>query len=302
MRKNSSTQVAGFPPVARLAMLAIALALTLASSGCALIKVGYRNGDRVGLFMIDRYFDLSDEQEDFVKPRLHQLLVWHRRTQLPDYIAFSQDLQKKAMTQISAADVVALDDGARRRITTMIDHALPDMADLALRLTPDNVKALQKRFAVDDEKWRKENTKGDVDQQKEARADKTIERTEEWYGRFSREQRATIRQLSNARPFNTDIVLGERRRRQQQMVDLLTKVVAEKPPRDVVAQRLKAYADGFEHSADPDKRAFLDDYHHASDEMNAAIHNLATPEQRKHAVQRLQDWIDDFRSLSADAG
>lgn len=286
----------------RVAVLALAALLTLSASGCALIKVGYRNGDRVGMFMIDRYFDLTDEQEAFVKPRLHQLLVWHRRTQLPDYIAFAQDLQKKAMTPIVAADVAALDDGARRRITTMVDRALPDLADLALRLTPDNVKALQKRFAADDEKWRGENMKGDVERQKEARYDKTLERTEEWYGRFSREQRATIRQLSDARPFNNDLVLGERRRRQQQIVDLLTRVVAEKPAKEVVMQRLKAYADGFEHSADPDKRAFLDGYHRATDEMNAAIHDLATTEQRQHAVRRLQDWIDDFRSLSAEAG
>ena len=50
------------------------------------------------------------------------------------------------------------------------------------------------------------------------------------------------------------------------------------------------------------ERAFLDALHKATDEMNAQIHNLATPQQRERASAKLQEWIDDFRSLTAEAG
>ncbi len=301
MEKNSSTQDRRDGTSRRLASIAALLIIALTASACGLIKVGYRNGDRVGLFMIDRYLDLSDEQEQFVKPRLHRLLVWHRRTQLPDYVAFASELQRKATQPIDAGEIAAFNEQGRRRVLTMVAEALPDMADLALQLTPANLKALQDRFADDDAKWRKENMDGDVDAQKEARYERTLERTEEWYGSFDRQQRATIRQLSDARPFDNTILLAERRRRQRELVDLLTRVVRDHPSREVVIGLLRDYGDGFERSPDPDKRAWLDAYRRSTDEMNAAIHNLSTPQQRQRAAATLQTWIDDFNSLSADA-
>ena len=302
MKKNSSTQhPRDLADTSRLVVtIAMLLVVTLTASACALIKVGYRNGDRVGLFMIDRYFDLSNEQEAFVKPRLHQLLIWHRRTQLPDYVAFATELQRQAPQPISASAVAVFNEQAKRRVMTMVDRAIPDLADLALTLGPANLKALQERFAEDDAKWRKEYMKGDIEAQKEARYDRTLDRTEEWYGRFSREQRATIRALSDARPFDNTILLAERRRRQREMVDLLTRVVRDHPSRDAVMTMLHDYANGFERSPDADQRAWLDVYRKATDEMNGAIHNLSTPEQRQRSVATLQIWIDDFNSLSSE--
>lgn len=283
---------------AAVALVACAIAL----GGCGLVKVGYRNGDIVGLYLIDRYFDLSSEQEDFVKPRLHQLLVWHRTTQLPEYASFGVDLRRRALLPITPAEITALNEEGKRRAMITIDHALPDMADLALRLTPDNLKALQKKFADDTDKWRRENMKGDVDRQKKARFDKTLDRVEEWYGRLDGDQRARIRQWSDERPFNNDFVAADRLRRQQDLVALLTRVERDKPSREVVVAQMKAYADHFEDDPDPERAAFMASLRKATEDMDAQIHNLTTPQQRAKASAHLQEWIDDFRSLSASAG
>jgi hypothetical protein len=287
--------------VRRVAAGAFAVVMAVALSACGLARIGYRNGDTVGVFWMNRYLDLSSEQKDFVKPRLHGLLVWHRTTQLPDYAAFAQDLQKKTAIQVTAADVAALGEAARRRAMTTVYHALPDLADLALQLTPDNVDAMQEKFAKDDDKWRDEFMKGDLERQKKARYEKSLERAEEWYGRFSSEQRERIRGYSDARPLRVDILLDERQRRERELVALLARVVREKPSRDVVIASLKSYADRFDHNPDPEHARVLDAWRHATEAMDAEIHNLSTPEQRKRVVARLQDWIDDFRDLSSSA-
>ena len=302
MQKNSSTQVLRSPLGRRVAAWGVAATLVVASAGCGMVKVGYRNGDTVGLFMLNRYLDLSSEQKDYVKPRLLALLKWHKTTQLPDYAALASELQKKANKQITQAEVDALADLSRRKAFATINHALPDLADVALQLTSDNIKALQAKFVEDDEKWRNDNMKGDVEKSQTQRYEKTLERVEEWYGRFNKEQRAAIRQLSDARPLDNEILLSERRRRQQEAVTMLTRIEREKPSREAVVALMKNYVDHFENSPDADKRAFIDSLHKATDAMNAAIHNQATPQQRAKAVAKLQEWIDDFRSLSAEAG
>ncbi len=306
MEKNSSTQDLGSTlrstRVSRVAAWALGGVVVLALAGCGgLLKVGYNNGDTTGLFMMNRYLDLSKEQKEFIKPRLRELLVWHRATQLPDYAALATELQQKAQQTITAGEVAALGEQSRRRAYTTINHAMLDMADITLRLTPANIKTLEDKFSENDEDFRKENLKVSVEKQQKARYDKTLDRVEEFYGSFNREQRAAIRRLSDARPLDNEVLFAERQRREQEIVALLVKVERDKPSRENVVAMLKAYADRFERSPDPERRAFMDRLHQATDEMNAQIHNLATPQQRAKAAAKLQKLIDDFRSLSAEA-
>ena len=285
-----------------MATLGLAALVAIGGSACGLAKTGYRNGDTVGLFMMNRYLDLSDDQKEFVKPKLRSLLAWHQSTQLPDYIEVAAEMQRKGARQITTQEVATLSELSKRKLLTTIDHAMPDMADIALRLTPDNIRTLREKFADDDDKWRDENLNGDVEKRQKERYEKTLERVEDWYGKFSAEQRAAIRQLSDARPLDNDILFAERQRREQEIIAMLNRVEREKPSRDAVVGMMKTYADRFEQSPDPERRAFMESYRKATNEMNARIHNLATPQQRARAIKKLQDWIDDFRVLMAEAG
>lgn len=303
MEKNSSTRVSRSTTVTRMATWGLAAVAIVGMAGCGgLLKIGYKNGDTAGLFMMNRYLDLSSEQKEFVKPRIRALLAWHKTTQLPDYTKFAGELQRKAQTQITPAEIDALGEQSRRRAYATVDHALPDMADISLQLTSENIKTLQAKFVEDDEKWSDENLKGDLDKRQKARYEKTLERVEEWYGRFSKEQRAEIRKLSDARPLDNGILFAERQRREQELITMLNRIEREKPSRDAVVAMMKTYRERFEQSPDPERRAFIESLHRTTDEMNAAIHNLATPPQRAKAVAKLQEWIDDFRNLSGDAG
>jgi len=298
MEKNLSTRVDTRSWALRGLLVATT---TVLLGGCALIKIGYENADTVGLLWINRYLDLTSEQKDYVKPRLRQLVSWHRKTQLPEYVTYATELKRRIAGDITAAEVAKIDVELKKRGEVMAQHAFPDMADLALRLTPDNIDAMREKFASNDEKFRDEMMRGGVEGQQKARYEKTLDRVEEWYGRFSRDQRAQIRKLSDARPMNNDILLAERQRREQEIVELVTRVQKEKPSRDAVIAMLKSYDERFDLGPDPQHRAFVESLRHATDEMNAGIHNLATPEQRAKAAGKLDDWIETFKSLQAGA-
>ena len=274
-------------------------AATIALSACALGKVGYQNADTVGLLWINRYLDLSSEQKDFVKPRLQKLLAWHRTTQLPDYAIYATELQKKTEGTVTSADVETIDRQFKDRAETSVRHAIPDLADLALKLTPANISAMQNKFAENDKKFRDDNSmKEGVEKQQKARYDKTLERVEEWYGRLDRDQRAQVRKLSDARPLHNDLLLAERQRRQSELIALLTRVEKERLSRDQVIAAMRSYADRFENSPDRERRAFQEALRKSTDAMNAEIHNLTTAEQRTRAREKLQGWAEDFRDMA----
>ena len=299
--KNSSTRPRmhlGARLSSRLAQPLVALLVTASLAACGVIKMGYNNADTVVPLWLNRYLDLDSAQKGLVRQRLKSLLAWHRSTQLPDYARLAADLQKRAADPITTADFALLDKEMLRRAETMVEHAIPDAADLLLTVKPEQVKTLQKKFADNDEKFRDDNLRGDVERRQKVRYEKALDRAEEWYGRFDRQQRAAIRRASDARPLNNEFVLAERQRREDELVALVGRVVRDKPPRETVIGLLHTYYERLELSPDRERRAFQEALHHATDEMNSAIANLATREQRDHAVEKLQQWIDDFKKMA----
>jgi hypothetical protein len=67
-----------------------------------------------------------------------------------------------------------------------------------------------------------------------------------------------------------------------------------------VAQLLRDYATRFNMPRDPARLAQATALRRASAELTAAIVALATPPQRAHAAQKLDDLIRDFTELSQE--
>ena len=127
--------------LARAAVLVCAFALM---AGCSLVKLGYRGADPYTLRWLNRYADLEESQEAWVKERVRDFFAWHRTTQLPDYAQWL--LNTAALLHkgpVSAAEVLALNADITTRLDTAAMRALPDLATLALQLKPAQLSAIE---------------------------------------------------------------------------------------------------------------------------------------------------------------
>src|SRR5215207_4525729 len=131
-------------------------ALLVSIAGCATLRLGYNNADTLALFQLDSYFELSPEQEQTVKERVNALLAWHRSTQLRDYAAFIDRARAKVAGQVTAADVMEFNQELNARMMTAGDKAAPDIAHVALTLTPEQIDRAAKKMANDANKARRE--------------------------------------------------------------------------------------------------------------------------------------------------
>jgi hypothetical protein len=183
---------------------------------------------------------------------------------------------------------------------TVFGKALPELTDLALSLQPHQVVHLEKKFASNNDSYRKEYLRGDLEYRQLHRYKKVIKQAEYWFGDFSREQEARIRAASDARPLNNELWMAARVKRQQEIIALLKKVHSEKLSREATTAMLKAYIAGvFTHFGNAEHKAFSDASTEATARMVAIIVNSATPEQKARAVKRLQQLIDDSHKLAA---
>lgn len=273
--------------------------LVMLLAGCSALRIGYANGDTVIYWWLNGYVDFSDEQKPWVKAHIDRLFDWHRKTQLRDYAALLEQIQRRLQRGTTTAAEVREDFNAvRKRAALVLDKAVPELTDLAMAMQPQQITHLEKKFADNNEKYRKEYLQGNIDDRQRLRYKKVMKQAEYWLGNFSPEQEARIRKASDARPLVYDVWMTERMRRQQEMIRMLRKIQAERPPREVVARMIREFtARSLENFTYAENKAFFDGSTEGMAQLVATIVNMATPEQKAHAVKRLQKWIDDCHNL-----
>jgi len=277
------------------------IVLMVVIAGCGALKTAYNHGDTLLYWWIDKYVDLNSDQKIAVKEDIRDLFRWHRKTQLLDYVQVLKHGQKQLAGNPTAADLAADYDDIKNRTQTLLNKALPELADLALSLEPDQIATLEKKFASNNADFRNKNMKGSKDDQNKFRYKKSMEQFELWFGSFSAEQEAQIRKASDARPLDNQIWLDERMRRQKGILTLVQKVQREKLSKEAAMPLIKAVIDeNFKRQDQSPHKAFLDASEQASMQLILTVIKLATPEQKAHAQKRMQGWIDDFTALAAE--
>lgn len=294
--KNFNTHASVFR---RLGVALLTLMLVLAA-GCSSLRLAYNNGDTVLYWWLNAYVDLDRDQKGWVREDIDQLFDWHRKTQLRDYVEILRKGQRQLQGNVTQADLLADYDEVKNRTQTLLLKAAPELADLARSLKPEQIAQMEKKFKSNNDDYRKKYLSGDQQKRQQLRYKKSMEQFELWFGSFSSEQEAAIRQASDARPLDNQIWLDERQRRQRNVLNLVQKVQQEHLGKEAtVALINKLIKDSFERLDQSERKAFFDAYQDSTANLVLTVIKLATPTQKAHAVKRMQGWIDDFNSLAA---
>jgi hypothetical protein len=279
------------------------IVMVVALAGCSSIRFTYNHGDTLLYWWMNNYLDLDSDQAGFVKKDIDNLFQWHRKTQLKDYTQLLANGQRQLAGNMTQADLLADYHDIKARTELLAYKALPELADLARTVRPEQIAQMEKKFAKNNDDFRKKFMHGDVEEQQKARFKKSMEQFDLWFGRFSSEQEAVLRKASDARVLDNNIWFDERVRRQKRIVAVLRKVQQEKLNKDATIAALhnliKELFDRFEA---PERKAFFDTYTDQTIQMILTAVKIATPAQKAHAQKRMQGWIEDFNVLAADAG
>lgn len=269
---------------------------------CGAVRIGYNNGETVSYWWLNSYVDFEDDQKPWVKHHIDDLFAWHRKTQLQEYVRLISRMQRRDLATISKADLLGDYNESRTRIMTITDRAAPELADLALSLKSEQIQNIEKKLAKGNDKFRKEYLSGSLQDRQEFRFKKMMKQADYWFGDFSRAQETRLRALSDARPLNNELMMADRMRRQQELIALLKRIHNEKPGKDATVVMIRKFiASTVDHFGDKTQQAFFDASNDANAGLVAEMMHMATPEQKKHFINTLQDWVSDFNRLMAKA-
>jgi hypothetical protein len=278
----------------------IVLAFAILLAACSSLRLAYNNADTLLYWWLDAYVDFDSGQKADIKQDIGEFFRWHRKTQLQDYVQFLQRAQRQLHANPTTADLMADYVDIRDRTEALLLRSAPDIAELALSLKPEQLAAMEKKFAKNNADFRKKNMKGDAEDQNKFRFKKSMEQFELWFGGFSDEQEAIIRTASDARPLDNALWLDERMRRQLKIMNLARKIMKEQPSKQVATQWVEELIRlGFDRFGIPERKAFFDGYTQSTLELVHTVVRISTPEQKAHAHKRMEGWIKDLNTLAA---
>jgi len=288
----------------RMRFVTLALIGVLLTAGCAMVgKLGYDNLPTLAMWKLNSYVSLTPPQRALASRHFDELLAWHRRTQLDDYIELLRSVQKRvAAGNVTEADIQGWREEVFARIEPIADEAAPDVAEVALTLTAAQIASIKAEFADDNEKLRKEWMPPDREDRIKIRTKRYLERASFFLGNLTAEQKQTARRMAAEAPASEEVWYEQRLGRQQDLIVLLERIRSERMTREAAAPLIRDHLLRYRQLREGPDREGAKSSLAAGDAMSAALLAQATPRQRQHLNRLIQDWIDLAQELKSAPG
>jgi hypothetical protein len=279
---------------------AIAIATLLLMSGCSIVRLGYDHAPLLTWWWLDSYVDFSREQAPHAKQAIHQWFDWHRSAQIPEYADWLAAIRSQIDEPVTSVQVCQWSDELQNIIAPAFDRAVLLSAPVVLRLGDAQWRYLEQRYIKNNDELRRDFLQPDPEDRRRAAIKRTVKRIENLYGRINEEQKRLIVASIEASPFNPEMWMVERQRRQQETLLTLRQLAAESIASEQAAITLRRLIEYTHRSDDPDYRAYQLRLAGHTCEFIARMHNSAAPIQRQHAYDKLKEWEMDLRALMVD--
>jgi len=285
-------------PLRGIRFITLTLFITVSLTACIAIKLTYHQADRILSWYADDYFDLNRDQVAALKIQLAPLLQWHRRTQLPDYVQLISQIEKKLQGPIDVEDAHWLNNQLKQRYLKIAEEISRPADSFLFNLSPQNLKALRKKFSKDNRKYIQENQLDEsLESQQEARVDRLYKNIEEWTGRLTRAQKEIIQKLLNLIPATEKLRLEEHRLRQKALLKLWDSV----EDRAVFNKGLHDWLTQWDMERTLPMAQQFNDTREQKFKLYVKIYQMLSTEQRQNILTRLIDLKDDLLQLSNES-
>lgn len=274
-------------------VLSILLSISCVTCSRFFYKSAYNNFDLLILNRIDYYINLRSDQEGLLRNTIRFYHNWHRKNELPRYIATLTEIQAKADSW-NRDDVHWLFRSLDEHRNRLIEHQIPHAARFLTTLSNEQIEHLKERLRESNEKLI-ERLSMSREERLQERYEKTLERLEDIFGTLTPEQKRRIQLLSSTLPD----VMPERLRYRERIHTKFIEFIMSKPPADQIESQLREWLIEQRHRLAPEYGRILKQWQIAAVNMMIELNNIMTPENRQHASLRINSWIQDIRELNA---
>lgn len=175
----------------------LVLCLALLLGGCSGVQLVYDRLDWLLPWYLDDYVELTDAQNRLLDRELAELLVWHRRTELPRYAAWLRELRDDLDDGLTRAELDRHEQRLEAFWRALMKHMAAMAAPLLASLSDTQIEQLFAALAERNRRYEKRYVEPEPVRVVSRRVEQTSERLEFWLGDLTSEQIAIVRRWSH---------------------------------------------------------------------------------------------------------
>lgn len=283
----------------RIIQLIIILLMAIGIASCSLIKTAYNNAPEATHWWLDDYFDFTEAQSKELKPALHVLLNWHRKTQLPLYVEMLQkiqsDLSEESIEPSAVCETLNTMQDAMQAIQF---ESSPVIVEIAPMLSDKQLSYFQNKLQKRTLKWKSEWLQDTREEQIEARLERAIDYAEKVYGNLSKSQKLMLQQKLLASNYKAEVTYAEVLRRNADALEIVKSLQRENLDQEQKLILVKQGFDRLKNSPNPVYQNYANQLKQSNCEMIANLHATTDAKQKRHAKAWLENFITTFKSLA----
>lgn len=269
----------------------VLLLVSLLVVGCSRVSIFYHTADLFIEKYADDYLSLDRSQLADWKPTLTEGMARHRREELPHLAAFFSSLHDAAQAGFKAAGTECLLDAFEGLYRRHFRLAAELAAPLLVSLSPQQIRALERKFAED--AWDKADESPDrVQRRLRKRAERWTESAAWWIGPLTGAQRQIVRETTRAMPDTAADWAAYRGARQAGLIRLLDRKAGEPEIRRYLTDWLADHQD-----LPPPLRTAKQAIRRQLVRLFMRLDASLSRAQRTHFKKRLANLRDDFMGL-----
>lgn len=269
--------------------------ITLPGCEGTLYKFIYNSMDSIVYRMVADYTDPKPDQELLLRQKIAAFMQWHRGRELPRYAETLRELRPRMAAGLGESDLAWMRQRLERHGADLFNATSGNAVDYLLSLDRGQVDRMERKFGESIAKMEKESAVSDEKRFREMERT-TVRMMEFLYGTLTEKQKGEIAR-GVRRVDNLD---RERirmyRERQAEFITLLRG----RPDKDGLKEYIRRMTIDSE-------RSYPDYYRERSERRDRGVagaflkfdRELVTPDQRAHAVKKIDMLIQVLKELSA---
>jgi len=254
-------------------------------AGCNSTKIFYNYGDIIISWQIDNYFDLTNEQEEWVEEKLMFHLDWHRKEELPSYKKLLIEIKEDARDGISMNELNKSFTSYETKRDRIFEKLTPDIAFFLAGLKNDQIDYLENQMLNGNEEIEEEfeNYQEKIDKRKE----NFFEQMENWFGELNENQVAKLNEWQNQWYKNSSYLSKNRMElRLKTQIQFLT-LLRSNPEKTKIEKWLLEWTFNMVKSSNQKRKERI----LTNKKRILEVDKILTAEQRNNALRELDYWI-----------
>ena len=254
-------------------------------------KVFYSYADILVINWFESYLELTETQSSDLNIKVDKFFAWHRKSELPKTVLFLEELKARYKNGINKQDIDWIRSESKVILKRVLKYAEADIVSFLLTIDYYQILEAKERLSKKEDDWLVEQSKMSFEDLREHILERSYDFLDEWLGSLETHQKELIANWVQPDSDWVTIRLQNRDKFQNDIIDLLKS-------KELLKTNINSWMyDPASHWTDEYKRV-IDGKREEWEMITLMLDAKTLPQQREHALDKLSEYIEDFKELT----